>query len=216
MTLSLFAHPLSSYCQKVLIALYERGLAFDFRMIAPDEAGNGAAFVAHWPMAKMPLLLDGDRAVAESSIIIEHCDTHAPGVPPMVPGEPAAAMAARFMDRCFDLYVMTPMQAVVSERIRPAGHPDPFGVAQALAQLERSYGWLDTVLAGREWAAGGAFGIADCAAAPALWYARHVHPFDGFPVLAAYHARLEARSSVARTRAEALPYWPMFPFSGVR
>ncbi|MDO7844021.1 glutathione S-transferase family protein [Sphingomonas immobilis] len=212
MTIQLFAHPLSSYCHKVQIALYERGIAFEPQMIAPDEPEIYARFASLWPMAKMPLLLDGERAVAESSIIIDYADRLGSG-PPMVPAEAEAALEARFMDRCFDDYVMTPMQAIVAERIRPAGNADSFGVEQAKALLDKSYAWLEGKLAGREWAAGDTFGIADCAAAPALWYARHVRPFDAWPVLSAYHARLEARPSVARTRKEAEPYWAMFPFS---
>jgi len=212
--LALFAHPLSSYCQKVLIALYERDLPFEHRLLAPGEAENGAAFAAAWPMAKMPLLLDGEHPVAESSIIIEYCDRLESDAPPMIAADPTVALEARFMDRCFDCYVMTPMQAIVSERIRPAGHPDPYGVEQARAALERAYAWLDGRLAGRTWAAGDGFGLADCAAAPALWYARHIVQFDQYPTLAAYHARLEAHPSVARTRAEAMPYWSMFPFAG--
>jgi len=211
---ALFAHPLSSYCQEVLIALYERSLPFEHRLLAPGETENGAAFAAAWPMAKMPLLIDDDRALAESSIIIEYCDGFPSDAPPMTAADPAVALEARFMDRCFDCYVMTPMQAIVSERIRPAGHPDAYGVEQARAALERAYAWLDGRLAGRIWAAGDSFGLADCAAAPALWYARHIVPFDRYPTLAAYHGRLEARPSVARTRSEAAPYWSMFPFSG--
>ncbi|WP_240502247.1 glutathione S-transferase family protein [Sphingomonas panacis] len=212
--LALFAHPLSSYCQKVLIALYERDVPFEHRLLAPGEAENGATFAAAWPMAKMPLLLDGERAVAESSIIIEYCDRLPSGAPPMIANDPETALETRFMDRCFDCYVMTPMQTIVSERIRPGGHSDSYGVDQARAALERAYRWLDATLAGRIWAAGDTFGLADCAAAPALWYARHIVPFDTHATLAAYHARLEARPSVARTRVEAAPYWAMFPFSG--
>jgi glutathione S-transferase len=216
MTLTFYGHPLSSYCQKVLIALYENDTPFAWRVLGPEDPGTAEAFSAKWPMAKMPLLVDGERAVAESSIIIEYLDHHHPGPVRMVPAETDrdAALGVRFMDRFFDNYVMTPVQTIVSERIRPAGSPDPYGVEQARAALDKAYAWLDAVMATRDWAEGGAFSLADCAAAPALLYARYIQPFGEHAHVAAYHARLEARPSVARTREEAEPYFPMFPFSG--
>jgi glutathione S-transferase len=130
MTLALYAHPLSSYCWKVLIALYENGTDFTFRQLDPEHPEHGAEFVALWPIGKMPLLVDHGRAIAESSIIIEYLDLHHHGPVRLVPhqADPDAALKVRMMDRVFDDYVMTPMQKVVFDRIVPAGARDPYGV----------------------------------------------------------------------------------------
>ena len=220
MTLTLYAHPLSSYCWKALIALYENDTPFAFRQLDWDNAEVGAEFAALWPLQKMPVLVDAcpehgrrdGEAVMETSIVIEHLDIHHPGPVRMIPEDPAAALEVRLLDRIFDNYVMTPMQAVVFNRLRPADSKDPYGVIQARALLEKSYGWLETRLDGRIWAAGDDFSLADCAAAPSLHYANRVQPMDGrFPNLAAYLARLEARPSFARVLEEAEPYAHMYP-----
>jgi glutathione S-transferase len=212
MSLLLYAHPLSSYCWKVLIPLYENGNAFEFRQLDPDHPDNGAEFAAFWPLAKMPLLVDDGRAVAESSVIIEYLGLHHPGPAPMLPADAGVALEVRLLDRVFDHYVMAPVQKIVFDRFRPAGTRNPADQADARALLDRAYGWLEQRLAGRRWAAGDAFGLADCAAAPALHYADKVHEFRGrFPVLGAYLGRLEARPSVARVLEEAEPYAHMFP-----
>ncbi|PAU66708.1 glutathione S-transferase [Pseudomonas sp. PIC25] len=212
MSLQLFAHPFSSYCQKVLIALYENELPFEFRLLAPDEPGNGAEFQALWPMRKMPVLVDGGRTVVESSVIIEHLGLHHPGPVRLVPERAEAALEVRMMDRFFDNYVMTPMQKFVFDSLRPADKRDAYGVEEARALLERAYAWLDGVLAGRTWAAGEAFGLADCAAAPALFYADWVHPIAAsFERVRTYRQRLLARPSFARAVEEARPYRVLFP-----
>ena len=210
MTLTLYAHPLSSYCWKVLIALYENGAPFEYRQLGEAEAD--AEMARLWPIGKMPVLVDDGRPIVESSIIIEHLDVHHPGAARLVPADPAAALEARLLDRVFDNYVMTPMSQIVFDRIRPADKRDPFGVEQARALLAKSYAWLEGKLAGRDWAAGESFGLADCAAAPSLHYGNKVQPFAAdFPVLAGYLARLEARPSVARALEEAAPFSHMFP-----
>ena len=212
MTLTLYAHPLSSYCWKALIALYENDTPFAFRQLDWDNAEVGAEFAALWPLQKMPVLVDDGATVMETTVVIEHLDIHHPGPVRLVPEDPAAALEVRMLDRIFDNYVMTPMQAVVFNRLRPADSKDPYGVEQARALLEKSYAWLEQKLAGRIWAAGDDFSLADCAAAPSLHYADRVQPFDGrFPNLAAYVARLDARPSVARVHEEARPYAHMYP-----
>lgn len=214
MALILYAHPLSSYCWKVLIALYEAGTDFEFRQLDPEHPANGAEFAALWPIAKMPLLVDRGRTIVESSVIIEHLDTHHRGPVRLIPhhADPDVALNARMMDRIFDLYVMAPMQEIVFNRIRPADARDPYGVARARDLLGKAYGWLEGALAGRDWAAGEDFSLADCAAMPALHYADRVQPFRAeFPILAAYLDRLEARPSVARVLREAEPYAHIFP-----
>jgi glutathione S-transferase len=212
MTLKLYAHPFSSYCQKVLIALYENDTPFEFRMLAPDDQQAAAELEALWPMKKFPVLVDGGRTVIEASIIIEHLQLHHPGPVRLVPEEPGVALDVRFMDRFFDNYVSTPQQKLVFDRIREPGKRDPHGVADARAMLETAYRWLDDAMAGRKWAAGDDFSLADCAAAPALFYADWSHPIDpAFANVRAYRRRLLARPSFARAVDEARPYRPLFP-----
>ena len=212
MTLTLYAHPLSSYCWKALIALYESGAPFELSIVDHGDEANIAAFRALWPLAKMPVLVDGGRTLVETTIVIEHLDLHHPGPARLIPEDPDAATYVRMLDRIFDHYVMTPMQKIVGDRIRPADGKDPHGVVEAHRLLDASYDWLERELAGRAWAAGDAFSLADCAAAPSLHYADRVHAFGGrYPTLAAYKARLEARPSFARVLEEARPYAHMFP-----
>jgi glutathione S-transferase len=208
MTLELFGHPFSSYTWKALIALYETGTAFEFRNIAGDEhPENEAAFKAHWPVGKFPLLVDDGTAIMESSTIVEHV------APALIPADRDAAREVRMMDRIFDNHVMTPMQAIVAEHlpfITPT--PDPARVARAGAALDQVYPWLDARLGGRDWAAGDAFTLADCAGAPALFYADWVHEIPAqFAALRAYRARALARTSVVRCIEEARPYRHFFP-----
>ncbi|WP_294329066.1 glutathione S-transferase family protein [uncultured Sphingomonas sp.] len=210
--LELFGHPFSSYTWKVLIPLYENGTAFRFRALGPDEPENGAELARHWPLAKFPLLVDAGRAVMESTIIIEYLDLHHPGATRFLPEDADAAIEVRMLDRIFDNHVMAPMQRVVADAMRPPERRDPVEVEQAKAALARAYGWLETRLEDRDWASGGAFTLADCAAAPALFYADWVHPIaDAYPRVAAYRARLLARPSVARCVEDARPYRGYFP-----
>ena len=210
MSLVLHAHPFSSNCQKVLIALYENDLSFEFRMLA--DPASMAALEKLWPLKKFPLLEDDGHVVLETSIIIEYLQLHHPGPVRLLPDDPDAALEVRLMDRFFDNYVMTPMQRIVSDHIRPAETRDRQGVAEAREMLETSYRWLDGEMSGREWAAGDAFSLADCAAAPALFYADWVHPIAPPLVnVRAYRQRLLERPSFARAVDEARPYRANFP-----
>ncbi|HYH20705.1 MAG TPA: glutathione S-transferase family protein [Azospirillum sp.] len=212
MTLTVLGHPFSSYCQKVLIALYENDASFTFRLLAFGDAQAMQEFAALWPLKRMPVLVDGDRTVVESTIIIEHLGLYHPGPVRLIPEDPRAALPVRTMDRFFDNYVMTPVQRIVFDALRGADARDPQGVAEARALLDTAYGWLDQAMAGRPWAAGDAFSLADCAAAPALFYADWVHPIGAaFGNVRAYRARLLARPSFARAVDEARPYRPFFP-----
>lgn len=212
--LKVYGHPLSSYCWKLFIALGEADTPYALLPLTPEHPEHGADWVARWPLAKMPLLVDGDAQVAEVSIQIEHLDLHHPGAARMIPADARAALPVRFMDRVFDNYVMAPMQAIVADRNRPEDRRDATTVEEARALLDRAYGWLETQLPGEGWACGAAFTLADCAAAPALYYADYVRQIgDRYPNLAAYRARLVARPSVARCIAGAQPYWHMFPFA---
>jgi glutathione S-transferase len=209
---ALFAHPFSSYCQKVLVALYENGTPFTFRLLDRDDPATLAEFEALWPLRRFPLLVEAGRPIAEATIIIGHLALHHPGPVRLIPDEPAAALEARFVDRFFDNYVQTPQQKIVFDAMREAGQRDAEGVADARATLDAAYAWLERRMAGREWAAGDRFGLADCAAAPALFYADWTHPIGAaFPNVRAYRGRLNARPSFARAIDEARPYRPLFP-----
>lgn len=207
----LFAHPFSSYCQKVLVAIYENGTAFDYRMLSPEEAGTVEEWQSIWPIKRFPVLKDGENVVMEATIIIEYLMLNYPGSVRLIPNDPQAALRTRMMDRFFDNYVMTPMQKVVFNQIRPETERDPYGVTEAKAMLDDAYGWLDGV-AKTEWAAGDTFSLADCAACPSLFYADWVHPIpETLANVRAYRARLLARPSFARAVDEGRPYRSFFP-----
>ncbi|MBI2802481.1 MAG: glutathione S-transferase family protein [Gammaproteobacteria bacterium] len=205
--LELYGHPFSSYTWKALIALYETDTPFEFRMLDADHPDNGAAFATHWPVGKFPLLVDDGVPIMESSIIVEHV------APDLIPADRNAAREARMLDRVFDNHVMNMMQQVVFDALRPEGERGTARVRAVCATaLDTVYSWLDARLAGRTWAAGDDFTLADCAGAPSLFYADWVHPIpDPCPTLRAYRARVLARPSVARCVDEARPYRPFFP-----
>ena len=206
----LYAHPFSSYCQKVLVALYENDTPFDYRDL--EDAANTDDLARLWPMKRFPVLLDGERTVLEATCIIEHLQLHHPGRLALVPADPDAALETRMLDRFFDNYVSTPQQKVVFDAIRPEADRDPYGVREAKAMLDTSYAWLDAHMAGRTWATGDAFTLADCAAAPFLFYADWTHGIDArFANVRAYRKRLLARPSFKRCVDEARPYRSYFP-----
>jgi glutathione S-transferase len=209
--MQLYAHPFSSYSQKVLAALYENGTAFESRLLSPEHPEVQAEHAKLWPLKKMPVLVDGTRTVLESSIIIEYLDLHHPGATRFVPQDPEQALQVRFLDRFFDLYVMTPMQRVVFDALRPQGERNPADVRQGREQLERAFAWLEQNLGEGPWACGDAFTLADCAAAPSLFYADWVQPLRDWPRVREYRARLLARPSFARAVDEARPYRHFFP-----
>jgi glutathione S-transferase len=210
--MQLYAHPFSSYCQKVLTALYENATPFAYRAFGPDDPAAGEEWAALWPLKRMPVLVDRGRTILESTVIIEYLDLNYPGPVKLIPADPYTALEARMMDRIFDNYVMTPMQKIVLDHLRPPESRDAYGVNQAREMLDTIYRWLDGKLADREWAAGDAFSLADCAAAPSLFYADWVHEIGArFPALKTYRAKLLARPSFARCVDEARPYRQNFP-----
>jgi len=212
MSLALYAHPFSSYCQKALVALYENDTPFTFHMLSEKNPAAFDELCRLWPLKRFPVLVDGSRTVIEASVIVEYLGLHHPGPVRLVPADPKAALEVRFLDRFFDNYVMTPQQKLVFDVLRPEGQRDPHGVADARALLETSYGWLNDHMADREWAAGADFSLADCAAGPALFYADWSHEIGvEFPNVRAYRERLNARPSFARAIDEARPYRPLFP-----
>jgi glutathione S-transferase len=210
---TLHYHPLSSYCHKVLIAVDELGIDVERQLFNPGDPEARAAYLALWPTGKIPLLVDGDRPVPESSIMIEHLQRrHARPGRTLIPDGADAALDVRLWDRLFDLYVMTPMQALTADLLRPEDERDPRGVAQARESLARAYTFIDRHLDGRTWASGDTFSLADCAAAPSLFYALPYVPLAPQQVhLAAYFERLMDRPSVARTVDQARPWFKFFP-----
>ena len=210
MSLTLFAHPFSSYSQKVLVALYENNLPFEFRTL--EDASAMTELKSRWPFARFPVLVDAGRTVVESTIIIEHLMLEHPGKVRWLPEDPRAALEVRFLDRFFDNDVMTAMQKPVFEALRPDGGRKEEAMNEARRSLEIAYRWLEQRLEGRLWAAGDTLSLADCAAAPSLFYADWVHPIaDQFPVLRAYRTRLLGWPAFARAVNEARPYRHYFP-----
>ncbi|ODT92031.1 MAG: glutathione S-transferase [Sphingobium sp. SCN 64-10] len=213
MSYQLFAHPFSSYSWKAMIAFHEKGLAYDLQMVEDQDVM--ARLRRHWPLGKFPVLVDSDgeggAPVIEATTIIEYLDLRHGERAPLIPANAVDALDVRFMDRVFDNHVMTPMQAIVTEAL-PGITPDPARVERAGQALDTIYGWLEVRLAGREWACSHGFSLADCAAAPSLFYADWVRPIpESFPLLRAYRARLNARPSVARCIEGARPYRHYFP-----
>lgn len=218
MTLTLYQHPLASFCHKVLIALYENGTPFESSLVDLLDPEGAARFAALWPVGKMPVLTDSARDVVmpETSVIIEYLDRHYPGDQRLIPDDPDEALQVRLWDRFFDLYVHVPMQKIVTDTLRAPAENDHRGVADARATLGVAYGMADKHFAENTFAAGTAFSLADCAATPALFYGGIVEPFDEkYPHLSAYFERLLERPSVRRVLAEARPYFHMFPYKNL-
>jgi len=209
-SLELFAHPFSSYCQKALIAFYENDTPFTYRML--EDEGVGEELASLWPMKRFPILRENERVVLETSIIIEYLQVHHPGPVKLIPQDPDLALEARMLDRFFDNYVMTPQGKFVFDVLRPEENRDPFGVEEARKMLDTSYAWLDQRMQGRTWAVGESFTLADCAAAPSLFYADWTHRIpEHYGNLLAYRARLLQRPSFARAVDEARRFRHYFP-----
>ena len=211
MALTLHMHPLSSYCHKALIALYELEVPFEPAFLNLGDEAERAAFLKLWPIGKMPVLEDraAGLVLPETSIIIEWLNDRFGGR--LIPEDRDRALEVRLQDRFFDLYVHTPMGVFTWDLLRPEGQRDPYGVNQAKTLLLTAYDMIERRMADREWAAGDAFSMADCAAAPALFYAEGRVPFGDRPHLRAYLERLKARPSYARALKEAEPYFHMVP-----
>lgn len=210
MTIELFAHPFSSYCQKALTAFYENDVPFEYRMM--EDPGVGEEFAALWPMKRFPIIRDEGRVVLEASIIIEHLHVHHRGPVALIPDDAGLAVEARMLDRFFDNYVMTPQGKFVFDALRPEGARDPYGVDEARRMLDTSYAWLDQRMAGRTWAVGETFTLADCAAAPSLFYADWTYRIpEQYGHLLAYRTRLLQRPSFARAVDEARGFRHYFP-----
>lgn len=209
----LFGHPFASFVWKPLIALYERDIAFSFQMVDPGHPENQARMAELSPTGQFPALLDGRRSITQSNAIIEYLDLFHGSAEPVIPADPREALDARMMADVFDDYIHAPMQRIVAEALRNKGELDPKGVSDAHAALEKSYAWIERWLKeSGEWAACGRFTIADCAAAPALFYADWVHPIpQEHTALRSYRTRLLTRPSVARVVDEARPYRAYFP-----
>ncbi|TWB61825.1 glutathione S-transferase [Rhizobium sp. ERR 922] len=216
MSLILYQHPLASFCHKVLMALYENGTPFESRIIDLGNAESRASLVRLWPLAKFPVLRDEalDSTVPETSIIIEYLDRHYPGATQLLPTELSDALCVRLWDRFFDLYVQEPMQAIVADVRRTDENRSPQSVGDAETLLRTAYGMIEKQLDGKIWITGDSLTMADCAAAPALFYAETLVPFaKEHGRLRAYYQRLIERPSFARVLQEAMPYFHMYPYS---
>lgn len=212
MALTLHYHPLSSYCWKALLGLYEKELDFEKVIVNLGDPDSREKFAGLWPVAKMPVLEDDDRAIPESTIILEYLDQRFPGASPLLPSDSDLALKVRLADRFYDNYIHTPMQKIVADRIRPAEHKDAYGVQEARKLLALSCGLVDRDMEERRWTVGEVFSLADCAAAPALFYANEVMPLgEEYPHALAYLERLKTRPSFGRVLSEAEPYFAMFP-----
>lgn len=213
MSLLLYMHPLSSFCHKALIALYENDTPFEPREVRLDDESSRGEFRKVWPILRFPVLRDEarGRTVPESTIIIEYLALHYPGSTALIPADPQAALEVRERDRFFDLYLHVPTQKIITDRLRPAGGHDVVGVEQARAQLRTAYALVEQDMRERTWAMGDTFTMADCAAAPPLFYSDWAEPLDDFPHLAAYRQRLMERPSFARALREAEPYLQFVP-----
>ncbi len=212
MALTLHYHPLSSYCWKVLIALYENGTPFKRQGVNLGDPASREAYAALWPTAKIPLLVDGERVVPESSVQIEYLDYRHPGAVPLIPDDFDAQLQVRLWDRLFDCYVMTPAQRYVAQLLRPEAERDTAALNGIVNDLGQAYDLIESRLGQRTWAAGDAFSMADCAAAPSLFYAAVIRPFGPeHPLLSAYFERLLARPSVWRCIVEARPVFQYYP-----
>ena len=214
MTLTLYFHPLSSFCWKALIALYDADIPFEPKLVNLGDPADRAAFQAVWPLAKFPVLRDEARGLTlpESTIIIDYLAQHHPSAAGLLPADRDVARRIRLLDRLIDSYIHLPMQQVVSERLRPEDKKDPFGAEQARAAIRRGYDLVAPMIAG-PWAMGESFTLADCAALPALYYADYAVPLADWPALGAYLERLKARPSVARVLEEAQPFFKYFPLA---
>jgi glutathione S-transferase len=214
MSLELYFHPFASFCQKALIAFYENDTPFEPHIVDLGDATSSAEFKKIWPIGKFPVLRDTakDRIVPESSIIIEYLAEHYPGRTQLVPADADLARRMRLHDRFYDLYVSVPMQKIVTDRLRPAGKNDPHGVEEARALLKIACDMIEQDMEAKRWVMGDAFTMADCAAAPALFYANMVMPLgDTYRNTARYLGRLMERPSFARVLEEAQPYQAIFP-----
>ncbi|GAA3997700.1 glutathione S-transferase family protein [Sphingomonas humi] len=207
MTLTLYGHEFSSYTWKALIPLWANDTPFDFRSVEQ----HGEEFAALAPFGQFPLLVDDSEVVAESSLIIEYLDRRHPGPNRWIP-DGDEGLRVRFLDRVFDQRIMDTAQVAVANALRPADHKDPYGVEQGMKRLRRNYDWLEGQLGEGGWAAGDSFTMADCAAAPALFYADWIEPIGpDRPRLAAYRARLLAHRAVSRAVEQARSFRHYFP-----
>lgn len=210
--MQLYGHPFSSYTQKALTALYENDIRFEFLNLSPENPHIYAEFARRWPIRKFPLLVDGERQVMEATSIIEYLHVHHPGPSRLIPDDADKAVEVRMLDRFFDNYISGSQQKIVLNQLRQEADRDPYGVSEARTMLDTAYAWLDGHLAGREWATGDTFSLADSAAAPALFYADWTHRIDErFLNVHAYRARLLKRPSFARCVEGGRPYRPLFP-----
>lgn len=217
MALTLYYHPLASFCWKPLIALYENEIPFTPHIVDLGDAKAREDFCKLWPLGQFPVLQEESRQqlIPQSTFIIEYLELFHPGKIRLIPEEAEAALEARRWNEFYDTYVHVQMQKIVTDFLRPAGQNDSYGVTEARRTLKSAYGILEARMGGKTWSVGANFTLADCSAAPALYYGDKVSPLSPeYPRLSAYLERLKARPSFARVLKEAEPYFHMFPYKG--
>jgi glutathione S-transferase len=208
--LILYGHPFSSYTWKALIALYANNTPFEVRAVDAEFPQHVAAVQAASPLGKFPLLVDGDAQIFEATAIVEYLHVHHPGPEMLIPADPAAAVMVRMLDRVFDMYVMTPMQVVVGEHLRNPDAPDAARIAEAKAQLRKSYAWLEGWL--DYYPPSDHITLIECAAAPSLFYADWIEQIgDAHPRLNTWRAHLLKLPAVAQCIDDARPFRDNFP-----
>ena len=213
MALKLYLHPLSSFCWKVLIPLYEAEIPFEPVMVDLMDPAKRAEYLKLSPFAKIPTLVDGDTVVNETSIMIEYLAQKFPKAASLLPKDPVEALTVRALDRVFDLYIGRGLGKVAGDRLRPADKRDPIAIGMVMNDMKTALAIVERDMASRTWAAGETFTMADCAAAPSLFYADKLVPYaSGYPNTARYLERLKKRPSVARAIREAEPYFHMVPY----
>ncbi|HEY7798858.1 MAG TPA: glutathione S-transferase family protein [Hyphomonadaceae bacterium] len=213
MTIRLYLHPLSSFCWKVMIAFHEADIPYEPVMVDLMDPVKRADYLKLSPFAKIPVLVDGDRVVNETSIMIEYLTIRFPSAAKLLPRDPAEALKVRALDRFFDLYLNLPLGRIAGDRLRPEAQRDPEGIAAVMNDIRTAVSIVEKDMAARTWAAGETFTMADCAAAPSLFYVNRLVPYaSGYPNTERYLERLQKRPSVARAIADAEPYFHMAPY----
>lgn len=201
--MKLYYHPISTYSQKVLIALYEKGLEFEAETVQLMDPEDRASYLEVYPMGKIPCLIDDGNMIPESSIIIEYIDDMAD--PKLIKGDAAQTRKIRFKDRMFDLYLNNNVATLLFQSLKTQADQDQELIEKARFQINTMYMFMEHEFGNQDYANGNEFLMGDCAAAPALNYAQKTAPFDEHKNICAYWDRLTARPSVQRMQQEAAP-----------
>ncbi len=209
LAMKLYYNPISSYSQKALIAFYEKGIDFEPNIVNLMDPDDLAKYRDVYPMGKIPcLVLDDGHLIPESSIIIEYIDDM--GEPRLIDGDSEQTRKIRFKDRMIDLYLDDSIVTLLFQGMKPEDQRDPERMATAQFRIDTMYSFMEAEFEKHPFASGNKFSMADCAAAPALFYAEQAAPFAAYKNISAYWERLRQRPSVQRTHEEARPVLEAF------